>query len=250
MRRPGWTAERAAGGSGRAGPSGDADPLGPRAGTGTYAVSPGEYGTAYGRLPPTGWPPARPARWWPPTRREIRTALALILGMVALGAALAPAWAALAPRLAYRVVQPGRALPVVPEAEEYIAADGRFVLLTLGAGVLAGLVAWSLRRTRGPVMLVALAVGGLLAAAVTWRLGVALAPGYRAEELQEVGRTVYQSLRLGALAALVVEPFAAVLVYLAGAGFAARTDLGRPDPPAPSGPAGRSDLAIRPGPVS
>lgn len=250
MQRPGWTAERAAGGSGRAGPSGAADPLGSQAGTGTYAVSRGEYGAAYGPLPPTGSPPARPARWWPPTRREIKTALALILGMVALGAVLAPAWAAVAPRLAYRVVQPGRALPVVPEAEEYIAADGRFVLLTLVAGVLAGLVAWSLRQTRGPVVLVAVAVGGLLAAVVTWRLGVALAPGYRAEELQEVGRTVYQSLRLGALAALMVEPFVAVLVYVAVAGFASRADLGRPDPPARSGPADRSDLAVRSGPVS
>lgn len=192
---------------------------------------PSAYGQpgAYG---PPGWvvPQPRHAPSWPPTRREVVTALSLVVTLAGAGALLAVLWIQLAPRLAFRVVQPGRALPVVPEGEEYVAADGRFVLLTLGAGVLAGLVGWLLRSSRGPLLLAALAVGGLLGAVVTWRSGMLLEPGYRPQDLQEVGRTVFQPLELRALAALVVEPFAAVLVYLLGVGFTARNDLGRDDP--------------------
>jgi hypothetical protein len=143
-----------------------------------------------------------------------------------LGAVLAVLWVRLAPRLEFRVVKPGQAVPVVPESEEYIAADGRFVLITLAAGVLAGLVCWLLRRSRGPVVLAAVAFGGLLGAVVTWRLGVWLEPGYQPQDLQEVGRTVTQPLELRAVAAVVVEPIAAVAVYLLGVGFTVHNDLG------------------------
>jgi hypothetical protein len=173
------------------------------------------------------WPPPPPqAPSWPPTRRELTTALAAVVALAALGAVLALLWVRLAPRLEFRVMEPGRAVPVVPEAEEYVAADGRFVLLTLAAGALAGLVCWLLRGSRGPLVLVALAAGGLLGALVTWRLGVWLAPGYAPGDLQVVGRTVTQPLDLRAKAALVVEPIAAVVAYLLGVGFTAHNDLG------------------------
>jgi hypothetical protein len=165
----------------------------------------------------------------------VTAALAAVAALALLGAALAFLWVQLAPRLVFRVVQPGRAVPVVPEAEEYVAADGRFVLITLAAGIVAGLVWWLLRGTRGPVVLAALALGGLLGAVVTWRLGLLLAPGYSPADLQEVGRTVTEPLTLRARAALVVEPVAAVVVYLLGAGFTAHNDLGV-DPAAPEAP--------------
>jgi hypothetical protein len=195
-------------------------PAGPYAG-GPYPGDP--YGTGDG-----GWPPQRPPhrRSWPPSRREVGTALATVVGLALLGAALALLWVRLAPRLEFRVVEPGRAVPVIPEAEEYVAADGRFVLITLAAGVVAGLVCWLLRGSRGPLVLTALALGGLLGAVLTWRLGVWLGPGYQPQDLQDVGRTVAQPLELQARAALVVEPVAAVLVYLLAAGFTVHNDLG------------------------
>src|SRR5918993_544525 len=102
-------------------------------------------------------PPGRPGTRLRPTRREAVTTLAVVAGMVALGLAVAALWVRLSPRLEFRVVRPGGAVPVVPEAGEYIAADGRFVLLTLAAGVLAGLLCWQVRRSRGPLVLLALA---------------------------------------------------------------------------------------------
>jgi hypothetical protein len=241
MQRPGWDPADSPSPSPWAAPPDDAGRT--RVAGGTTTPSPeepapyaagraGPYAT--GPYPPGapdgfgGWPPPRSARRpsWPPSRREITTAVATIVGLALLGAALALLWVRLAPRLDFRVVEPGRAVPVVPEAEEYVAADGRFVLITLAAGVVAGLVCWLLRASRGPVVLTAVALGGLLGAVVTWRLGVWLEPGYHPQDLQEVGRTVSQPLVLRARAALVVEPIAAVLVYVLGAGFTAHNDLG------------------------
>ncbi|CAA9267664.1 MAG: hypothetical protein AVDCRST_MAG41-2720, partial [uncultured Corynebacteriales bacterium] len=220
---------------------------------------PGAYATAGAGYPPMspvqGSYPVDPrsvrsrARLWPPGRTELATAAALLLGLAVLGALLAPLWVRLAPRLDFRVDQPGRALPVVPSAEEYIAADGRYVLLTLAAGLLAGLVAWRVARSRGPLVLLALAAGGLLGAVLTWRLGLRLGTGYQPADLQEVGRIVQQPLTLRARAALVVEPFAAVVVYLLAAGFAARNDLGRDeDTQEPPAPAGHQSTTAVPGP--
>jgi hypothetical protein len=158
------------------------------------------------------------------------TAVVAIVALAVVGAALAPLWVQLAPRLAFRVDQPGRALPVIPEAEEYVAADGRFVLLTLLVGVLAGFGCWLARRSRGPLVLFALAAGGLLGAVVTWRLGMRIGTGYRPEDLQVVGKVIYQPLTLRAKSALVVEPIAAVICYLLAVGFSARNDLGRDEP--------------------
>jgi hypothetical protein len=195
-------------------------------------------------------PARRRVRLWPPAKPEWVTALVAIAAMAVAGAALAPLWVHLAPRLAFRVDQPGRALPVVPEAEEYIAADGRFVIITLIAGAVAAIACWLVRRSRGPWVLLALAVGGLLGAVVTWRLGMRIGTGYRPADLQVVGKVIYQPLLLRAKAALVVEPVAAVVGYLLVVGFSARNDLGRdeqhdePD----AGPDGGPDGGGRPEP--
>jgi hypothetical protein len=194
----------------------------PGAAAGPYPAPPGGFGVpvTYERREPR-------QRVWPPRKAEWVTAAVLIGALAVIGAAVAPLWVHLAPRLAFRVDQPGRALPVVPEAEEYVGADGRFVFITLVVGLLAGLACWLVRRSRGPLVLLALAVAGLLGAVITWRLGVRIGTGYQPADLQQVGRIIYQPLTLRAKSALVVEPVAGVLVYLLGVGFTARNDLGQ-----------------------
>ncbi|HEV7657315.1 MAG TPA: hypothetical protein VGP36_21655 [Mycobacteriales bacterium] len=203
---------------------------------GSYPAPAGPYGnlSQVGGYPGDVLPPQRTqrgprVRLWPPTRPEWVTALSVIVALAAVGAAVAPLWVHLAPRLAFQVDRPGRALPVVPEAEEYIAADGRFVLITLIAGLVAALACWFVRRSRGPWTLFALAAGGLLGAVVTWRLGLWLGTGYQQSDLLVVGKVIHQPLTLRAKAGLVVEPVAAVIVYLLATGFSARNDLGRQD---------------------
>jgi hypothetical protein len=194
----------------------------PGAAAGPYPAPPGGFGTPA----PFRWPEAR-QRIWPPEKPEWVTAVAVVGALAVIGATLAPLWVHLAPRLAFRVDQPGRALPVVPEAEEYIGADGRFVFITLIVGVLAGIACWLVRRSRGPLVLLALAFAGLLGAVITWRLGIRIGTGYQPADLQQVGKIIYQPLMLRARAALMVEPIAALIVYLLGVGFTASNDLGR-----------------------
>ena len=196
----------------------------PGAAAGPYPAPPG----GFGRAEPIALPePAARVRVWPPTRPEWITGLAAVATLAAVGAAVAPLWVRLAPRLAFRVREPGRALPIVPEAEEYVAADGRFVLITLAVGVVAAAGCWLVRRSRGPLVLLSLAAGGLLGAVITWRLGMRIGTGYQPGDLRQVGNVVRQPLTLRATSALVVEPAAAVVCYLLAVGFTARNDLGR-----------------------
>jgi len=190
-------------------------------------------------LPPAGWRPVAAglrSRSWEPTRREAVTGLGVVALLAATGLGMAAAWVAVAPRVAFIVVSPGRAAPTVPEGEQYFAADGWFTLLTLAAGVLAALLVWRVRSVRGPTVLVALAVGGLAGALVTWRFGTVLAPAPAV--VAPVGAVIHQELQLGALSALVAEPVAAVVTYLLCVGFTSRTDLGRQDAPPEPGDLG------------
>jgi hypothetical protein len=194
----------------------------PGAAAGPYPAPPGGFG-----IPAPYGPGEVRSKVWPPAKPEWVTAAVVVGALAVIGAALAPLWVHLAPRLAFRVDQPGRALPVVPEAEEYIGADGRFVVLTLIVGVVAGIACWLVRRSRGPLVLLALAAGGLLGALITWRLGIRIGTGYQPADLQQVGKVIYQPLTLRASSAVVVEPVAAVIVYLLGVGFTAHNDLGQ-----------------------
>ncbi|SRR6266550_7195401 len=219
MRQPGWDEP--------AEPSGQAPAQGPGH---TGVVESGEY--EQGLLPPTRWRPATaPPRWYP-DRPDIVAGLVAIAALAALGLPVAVLWWAVAPRLGVRVVSPGTVAAVAPEAEQYFATDGWYLLLTLVVGVLAAVVMWRLRSTRGPAALVALTLAGLAGAVVTWKFGTVLAPAPTESALRDVGRVVYPALRLRATAALVVEPVAAVVTYLLCAGFAAQNDLGRQDTPA------------------
>jgi LPXTG-motif cell wall-anchored protein len=140
------------------------------------------------------------------------------------------AWLHLAPRASYRVTGADLVpLGTPPTAELPMADDGVYLLLLAGLGVLAGLGGWLLRRHRGVVVLTALAAGMLAAALVAWQLGELLGRGPTEEELAGVGNTVTTGLRLGAVAAVAVGPFVAVLVYLVAAGLTSREDLGRDD---------------------
>lgn len=95
----------------------------------------------------------------------------VVAGMVLLGVPFGLLWRAFAPGVPLVKTADG-AVAVEPEPEEFIAADGWFSLLGIGLGVLVAIAVWLLlRRLRGPLVLVALAVGGVGAAAVAWPLG-------------------------------------------------------------------------------
>jgi hypothetical protein len=175
--------------------------------------------------------PARRERLWP-RRAEVRWAVVVVVALAVLGLAAGALWIAVAPRLSFQVVKAGQVVRLKPESEVFVADDGWYFLITLAIGLLAGVLAWLPRSGRGWLMPVALAVGGVAGALVTWVFGEWLTPALTAGGLQQVGATVLFQVRLKAQAAVVTEPFAAVVAYLVLAGFAKRDDLGNPEPDA------------------
>ncbi|MGY1731286.1 DUF2567 domain-containing protein [Geodermatophilus sp. SYSU D01045] len=184
---------------------------------------------APGAAAPAAVPAARPAgaAVLAELRRDLRGAAvwAALLAVAGIPAGLLWVW--LAPRARFEVVE-GGAVPVGrPSAELLVADDSVLVLVLAGLGLLAGGLAWAMRRRRGVATVVGTAVGTALAGVLAWQLGELLAPGPTPAQLGDVGTRVTTGLELSSPPALAVAPFAALLVYVVAALFAARDDLGR-----------------------
>ncbi|WNM37633.1 DUF2567 domain-containing protein [Micromonospora halotolerans] len=133
--------------------------------------------TAPGADPLAGYPgvvgavPGAPSATRRSGGRAVAVALGAALLLTVLGAPLGVLWALVAPGTPVQMTPDG-AVYATPQPEQPIAADGWFSLLGLGFGVLAAIALWVvLRRRRGPVGLVAGALGGLGAAVVAWQVG-------------------------------------------------------------------------------
>lgn len=189
------------------------------------------------------------------TRWAALTPLAVAAVVAASGFALGWLWSELAPRIALIKVD-GGFVYAESEPEQPVAADGWFLLLGLAAGVVAGVLAWTLRRHRGPAMLVALTLGCLGAAWIAWWFGrqIGLAELDRLRAAAPVGARVHAPLglritgldshrawlpRLTGVA--VAQALAAVFAYTSLAGFSRYAALRGPDPVPelpPAAPAG------------
>ncbi len=181
-------------------------------------------------LRPVYYPPA------PPRRRAKAFPKADLLGAVSvvslvalLGLPLAWIWSRLAPAQ-LSLVQPDGALTALP-AESQHRFDGLalFVLVGLAAGVLAGLGVWLLRQRRGPLALVGLAAGSLIAAWLAMRTGISFAEGRYADAIRAAGPSsvVSASPRLESMWVIVAQPLAAVLTYGVAAATNGQDDLAR-----------------------
>jgi hypothetical protein len=205
---------------------------------------------------PAGPPPVRPARWgagapWPgraELRADLRASLVLAGLLTLTGVAAGLLWWGLAPRATFAVTADGPVPVGRPSPELSFADDGVFTLVLAALGLVAGLVAWRLRRRRGVATVLALAVGTVLASLAAWQLGELLGAGPSPAELAAVGTQVVTPLELGSPAALAVAPFLAVLGYVVATLLTAAEDLDRPDP-APHDPALPVPLAGGPMPV-
>jgi hypothetical protein len=169
---------------------------------------------------------------------EVLAALGVAAVLSALGYPLAHLWAAVSPRVVLEMTGTGPAYRL-PNPEEYIAAEAVYLLISAVAGLLAAIVVWLLaRRRRGPLMLLGLAVGTVVGAAVMSAVG------------QDIGLAEYQRLLREAPAgtrfevpvkvrsglinpplvqgAILLESLIAVAAYTLMAGFYATASL-RPE---------------------
>jgi hypothetical protein len=172
--------------------------------------------------------------------------------IVAAGVPFGLLWAAIAPDVPVAITDDGPVLGE-PQPEQFIAADGWFALLGLAFGALAALAAWAFaRRTRGPVVLLAVAVGTVVASLIAWWVGrrLGLAEYERLLDAAAAGQRLGKPGDLRGTEArwwppmlrgdVLVPAFAAVGLYTLLAGWSRYPALRRPEPtaspPEPAGP--------------
>jgi len=112
--------------------------------------------------------------------------LATAVVVALLGFPLGLLWHTLAPSLPVLIGDQRQLFLADVEGEQRAAAEGTFILISIGAGIVLAIVVWiALRRFRGPVTAVALAIGGVGAGWLAWRFGHTIGLG----EFHRLART-------------------------------------------------------------
>lgn len=161
--------------------------------------------------------------------REVRAAAWLFAALLGAGVLLGVIWARWSPAgpQGYQYTH-HIAVQVSEEGETFAASDGRFAVLTVLLGIVAGVGMWFVRSVRGPWIALALAVGGWLSAEVTSQVGHLVAGGADSGPYHHI--IDHLGLHVRASGLIMLEGAAAVLLYSVLAAFAVQDDLGRPDP--------------------
>ncbi|TSB29380.1 ABC transporter permease [Streptomyces benahoarensis] len=192
--------------------------------------------------PPSHPPTGNDAPVDPPLGQELREAALTVLVLALVGALLGLLWLWLAPRIPL-VADTHNVYLKDTEGEEAIGADGVFLLIAAGFGIVSAAVLFRLRRRGGVPLVIALAVGGLLGSVLGWQLGMVLGPtDDLAAHAAQVGPGVVFDgpLRLQAMGVLLAWPIAAMVTHLALTGLFGPRDE---EPPLPGTPVpGAPDL--------
>jgi len=141
---------------------------------------------------------------------------AFVAGMtVLLGAPAGVIWSALAPHARIAISASGATF-ADGATEVFVAGDGWFLGVCAAAGLLSGLLAWLGARRSGPYVVVALAVGGLLAAYVGAKVGRRIGQDeLRAAAAAGRPGTYVANVALQAKQAVLVWPIAALATFVA-----------------------------------
>jgi hypothetical protein len=179
-------------------------------------------------------------------KTELREAAVITVLVAVTGVLLGLLWVWLAPRvpLVGDVVDGSWVVYLKDtEGEQAVGVDGTFSLLAVACGALSAVAVFVWRRRGGVPLVVALALGGLLASLLAWRLGIWLGPSEDVlARAQDAGKGVTFSapLKLGTKGALLAWPLAALLVHL---GLTALFGPRDPEVHGPHGPAGYGQQA-------
>lgn len=150
----------------------------------------------------------------PPLLEDAKVGLVTLAVTVLLGAPLGLLWAGLAPHVDV-VVMGGNANLTEPYTDGFIAADASFFAAVALAGVIGGLIAYRFGSASGPVAVLALTVGGLVAAYVAMTVGEQVGLQALRDAVRAGGQGLFElNLELKARAALVGWPLGSLLAYL------------------------------------
>ncbi|WP_208949191.1 magnesium transporter [Streptomyces violaceusniger] len=168
----------------------------------------------------------------PELRAELVQASLVAIAVAVAGVLLGLLWLWLAPKVP--LVSDGSAVYLKnSEGEDAIGADGVFTLLGLAFGAVSALIVFLLFRHGGIALVIGLAIGGVLASVIAWRLGLWLGPTSDVvAHAKEAGKgvTFDGPLKLGAKGALLAWSVAAMVIHLALTGLFGPRD---PEPALP-----------------
>jgi hypothetical protein len=207
--------------------------------------------------PAPGYPTTAPATTMaaepePSWRTRGLVALAVAAVIAVLGFPLGWLWSSVAPWLP-GVVEPDGLFLAQPYGEQRAGAETWYIMLSIGAGIIIAIVAWvALRRFRGPLMVAALAVGGIAASWLAWRFGHNIGRGHAREvaahgkvgqivlvppdlRIKQPGNIAYWHRLPYLSGVLLYLAIAAILVYVLIACFTASPNLVARRLPRPSG---------------
>lgn len=161
-------------------------------------------------------------------KADLLPSVSLLSLIGVLGIPLGWVWSLLAPPERVRVFDGGQLVPLQLESWHRFDALAVYALLGLATGVVTGAAVWMLRERRGPVIMIAAVLGGLLAAWLGTQIGVAFAnSAYAIVTAPAVGDVIERAPRIESMWVLVAQPLATALVYGLAAGWNGRDDLGR-----------------------
>jgi uncharacterized protein DUF2567 len=162
------------------------------------------------------------------TRADLLRAVS-ITSLVSLpGLPLGWIWSRIAPPERMGAVSTGRYLWLTDEDYHRFDDLAVFVLLGFGAGLLAGVAVWLLRERRGPIVLLAAALGSLIAGYLAMRTGISFAGHhYPVPSALSAGQLFDKAPVLESSWIIVAQPLGVVLVYGMLAAWSGSPDLGR-----------------------
>lgn len=162
-------------------------------------------------------------------KADLLPAISVLFTLTVFGVPLAFLWSRIAPPERVRIVaSDGTTGPLELESWHRFDDLAIFGFLTLGLGIVVGLVAWLLRERRGPVVFLAAVLGVAAAGAMGMWVGPALADGhYAITSAPALGSVIELAPRLESWWVLLTGPLGVSLVYSLLTTWNGRDDLGR-----------------------
>jgi hypothetical protein len=162
-------------------------------------------------------------------RTDLLPAVSVASTAAIVGLPLAWIWSIIAPAIPGALGTGGQAVPL-PSPYGYHRFDDLaiFMLLGLAAGLATGAAAWLLRERRGPVIMLAAVLGGLVAAWLAMHTGMSFAAGhYALTNPPKAGQVFDIAPRVETSWAIIAQPLGVALSYGILAAWNGTNDLGR-----------------------
>lgn len=160
-------------------------------------------------------------------KADVVSAVSVFVAVALTGVPLGLLWSGLAPPR-QSTVSNGAPVPVLATIYHSFDPVAVFVLIGLGAGVVAGVVLWMLpRRRRGPLILLMGVLGALVGAWLAIRLGgVFAAAAYPLPPTLRNGTPIAVAPKVGTPWAVVAQPLGVAAAYGLAATWNGLDDLG------------------------